>query len=129
MLPYWYMSKQILIVEDEADIREAIADAITDAGYDVHTATNGIEGLEKAKELHPDLLLVDLIMPKMDGNTMLRKLREDKWGKQARVVVLTAMDDVVNVASTHEHDIQDYIIKSHASLDEILNKVRLALHM
>ena len=121
------MSKKVLIVEDEADIRDAIADAITDAGYEAQTAGDGESGLAQAREWRPDLLLVDLVMPHMDGNAMLQKLRQDPWGKDVRVIVLTAMDDVQNVASTHENRIDDYIIKSHASLDEIINKVRLAL--
>ncbi len=122
------MSKKILIIEDEPDIREAIADAVGDAGYEVDTAPNGSEGLAKALDTHPDLILLDLIMPIMDGKETLQKLRQDSWGRDAKVVILTAMDDVANVATTHEYHISDYIIKSHASLDEILNKVRLAIH-
>ncbi len=122
------MQKKILIIEDEPDIREALADAITSAGYEVDTAPNGSEGLDKAIASQPDLILLDLIMPVMGGKEALAKLRQDPWGRKARVVILTAMDDVSNVATTHEYNIVDYIIKSHASLDEILNKVRLALH-
>ncbi len=121
-------TKHVLIIEDEPDIREAIAEAVASAGYQTSTANNGEEGLAMALEQHPDLILLDLVMPVMDGRQALKKLREDPWGKDARVVVLTSMDDVENIASSHEHTIEDYIIKPHASLDEILQKVRLALH-
>lgn len=121
------MEKHVLLVEDEPDIREAIAEAIASAGYKVSVAPNGEVGLAKALETHPDLILLDLIMPVMDGHETLRRLRQDPWGKDAKVIVLTAMDDVKNVASAHEGEITDYIIKAHTSLDEIVRQVRLAL--
>ena len=120
--------KTILIIEDEADIREAIAETVQDGGYTVFTATNGQEGLALATKEKPDLILLDLMMPIMDGKTMLKKLRTDPWGRHAKVMILSTMDDVSNIAMSHEFTIEDYIIKSHASLDEILRKIRLAMH-
>ena len=122
------MQKSILIVEDEPDIREAMADALRNAGYSVYAAENGELGLTLAYANEPDLILLDLMMPVMDGHEVLEKLRQHPWGKTAKVVVLTSMDDVRNVAGAHEGDITDYLIKSNASLSEIVNKVRLALH-
>ena len=122
------MEKSILVVEDEQDIREAMAAAVKKAGYNVYTAENGEIGLKMALANEPDLILMDLVMPIMDGHTALQKLRQDPWGKDARVVILSAMDDVVNVANAHEGGITDYLIKSNASLDELINKIRLALH-
>lgn len=121
------MKKSVLVVEDEADIREAIAEALLDADFSVETAENGEIGVRKALEQKPDLILLDLVMPVLDGHQALKKLRLDPWGKQAKVIVLTAMDDVNNVASVHEGNITDYIIKAHSSLDDIVKKVRLEL--
>jgi len=121
------MQKKVLIVEDEIDIREAMAEAISDAGFLVSTAENGLIGLEKALAEKPDLILLDLIMPIMDGHQALKKIREDIWGRNAKVIVLTAMDDVTNVATAYEDSISDYIIKAHSSLDEIVKKVRMEL--
>lgn len=118
------MKKTILIVEDETDIREAMADALRQEGYTVYTAENGEVGLNLAKANHPDLIMLDLVMPVMDGHTMLTKLREDPWGNKVKVVILSAMDDVKNVASAHEGNIDDYLIKSSSSLKELVNKVR-----
>lgn len=118
----------MLIVEDEPDIREAMAEAVTQAGFAVSVAPDGSVGLESALAEQPDLILLDLIMPVMDGHTMLKKLRQDPWGQHAKVVVLTSMDDVQNVAGAHEGHITDYIIKAHSSLDEIVQKVRMAVH-
>ncbi len=121
------MTKNILIIEDETDIREAMAEAVQDAGFNVTTAANGAIGLSMALEQKPDLILLDIIMPVMDGHEALKKLREDEWGRNAKVIVLTAMDDVINIASAHEGAIADYIIKAHSSLDDIVKKVRLEL--
>jgi DNA-binding response OmpR family regulator len=119
------MGKKILLVEDEKDISDAIAEALTTAGYEVSTAENGQAGLKLALEEHPDLILLDLMMPVMDGHETLNKLREDQWGRKAKVIVLTAMDDMTNIATAHEFPITDYIIKAQASLDEILKKIRI----
>lgn len=127
MLLFLHMQKNILIMEDETDLREAMAEAIRDAGFSVTTAENGEVGLKIALEQKPDLILLDIMMPIMDGHETLRKLRSDPWGKNVKVIILTAMDDVANVAEAHEGDIHDYIIKAHTSLDEILRQVRSAL--
>jgi len=122
------MNKHILLVEDERDIREAMAEALTEAGFSVTTAENGVLGLKLALEKKPDLILLDIVMPEMDGHQMLKKLREDIWGKSAKVIMLTSMDSVENIASAYESSITGYIIKVHNSLDEIVSKVRVAVH-
>lgn len=121
------MEKHILIVEDEQDIREAIAEGITQAGFKVSVAENGISGLEKALTDHPDLILLDIVMPLMGGHQVLDKLRQDEWGRKANVIMLTSMDDVKNIADAHSGSIKDYVIKAHHSLDEIIQKVKLAV--
>ncbi len=118
------MQKSILIIEDEADIREAMADVLKKQNYLVYTADNGETGLNIALANKPDLILLDLVMPVMDGHTTLKKLRADPWGQKAKVVILSAMDDVKNVAAAHEGEITDYLIKSNSSLEELVNKVR-----
>ena len=122
------MDKKVLIIEDEADIRDAVAEAIAEINYEVQTAENGEVGLATALEWKPDLILLDLVMPVMDGHETLRRLRQDSWGKDAQVIVFTAMDGAEDVAGAHEYNIEDYIVKAHATLEEIVNKVRLTIH-
>ena len=122
------MDKRILIIEDEPDIREAMAEAITQAGYEALTAENGQVGLEMALAERPDIILLDIIMPIMDGHQMLAKLRIHPWGKSVKVIMLTSMDDVKNIGMAHEGSITDYIIKAHSSLDEIVRKVKMAIY-
>jgi len=122
------MEKHVLIIEDEPDIREAMAEAVTQEKLKVTTAENGQIGLEKALATRPNLILLDIKMPVMDGHEMLKKLRSDPWGRAAKVIVLTSMDDVKNIGEAHTGNITDYVIKAHSSLDEIMAKVRLAIH-
>lgn len=117
------MQKSVLIIEDEKDIREAITIALRRQGYEVICAENGETGLRLALSDRPSLILLDLIMPVMNGHVMLEKLREDDWGKTAKVIVLTSMDDTADVASTKERGISDYIVKSNTSLLDITKKV------
>ena len=122
------MKKKVLIIEDETDIREAIAEAVEGIDYEVQTAENGQVGLAAAIDWQPDLILLDIVMPIMDGHETLKRLRQDPWGRNVKVIMLTSMDGAEDVANAHEHHLDDYIIKVHNTLDEIVNKVRLAIH-
>ena len=123
------MKKRVLIVDDEADIREAMADYLEQNGYRVSQAADGAVGLELALKEQPDVILLDLMMPVMDGHAMLDKLRQDLWGRNAKVVIMSAMDDVTNIGSAYQTGITEYIIKSNASLEELAKKVREILFM
>jgi len=122
------MSKKILIVEDEQDLREALADVLTQAGFQVLEATNGDEGLSTALTERPDLILLDVIMPIMDGQEMLKKLRQDPWGRSVRVIMLTSTDDVKNVAEAYSGSVTDYLVKAHIDFDEFVKQIRIGLY-
>jgi CheY-like chemotaxis protein len=83
------MSK-LLIVDDEVAILEALTDILAVEGYEVATAGNGAEGLKRASDERPDLILLDLMMPVMDGQEMLRRLKEDPQLREIPVVVMSA---------------------------------------
>lgn len=118
------MQKIVLVVEDEIDMREAIAAALKNAGLHVITASNGQEGVQKAVEFQPDLILMDLLMPIMDGHTALKQIRESEWGKNAKVIILTAMDDIANLGGAYDEGISGYITKSEISLADLVLKVK-----
>lgn len=124
-----YMRKKVLIVEDNPDLREAIVQALTNHNYEVLIADNGQLGLKIALRDKPDLIVLDLMMPKMGGQETLKKLRQDPWGKDVRVLILTSLDDVQNIGHTHEKGIVDYIIKTDASLADIVRKISTAIHV
>lgn len=121
------MSKKILIVDDEADIREAIADVLSQSGFEVLQAENGEVGLSTALALHPDLILLDIVMPVMNGQDMLMKLREDVWGKTVKVAMLTSMDDTKNVAESYSGSVADYLVKSQVDIDDFVTQVKRLL--
>lgn len=116
--------KKILIVDDDENLRTVLSDKFKAQGFEVFGAGDGEEGLKQALELHPDIILLDIMMPKMDGWTALGKLREDNWGKHAKVVVLTVLEDVSDVAKAMEKDSFDYIVKTDRSLDEVAAQVQ-----
>lgn len=118
------MKRSLLIVEDEADIREAMADYFDQLDYRVLEAQDGQEALDKALAEHPDVILLDLRMPVMDGQETLKQLRQDPWGRNAKVVVMSAMDDVKNIGTAYESGITEYVIKGDMSLEEMAAKVR-----
>ena len=117
------MNKKILIVEDENEIREAMNEAVTTAGYETVSATNGKEGLQMAMAEKPDLILLDLRMPVMSGFEMLSDLRRDDWGKGVKVIVMTQAEDMDSIAEARQADLADYMVKAHTSLEELVERV------
>ncbi len=117
-------TKKILIVEDEQSMLRALVDKFTREGLEVIEAKNGEEGLELTLKEHPDLILLDIVMPKMDGMTMLRKLKEKGWNKDAEVVLLTNLSCKKNVADAVECGVYDYLVKSDWKIADVVQKVK-----
>ena len=115
---------KILIVEDEAYLRDALATHLSNEGFTVSQAENGAEGLKVALKEHPDLLLIDIIMPEMDGIAMLKKIREDEWGKHASVILLTNLSSMEKIADAAEYGAKEYLIKADLTLSQITEKVK-----
>lgn len=118
------IKKIILVVEDEEPLRMVLRDVLTVEGYGVFEAKNGIEGLEMALREHPDLILLDILMPKMDGLEMLKKLREDEWGRKAPVIVLTNLSDNEDIAKAVEEDVFEYFVKTDIKINEVIARIR-----
>ncbi|KKU51984.1 MAG: hypothetical protein A3A28_05115 [Candidatus Sungbacteria bacterium RIFCSPLOWO2_01_FULL_47_32] len=119
--------KKILVVEDEPALRDTIKNRFVGEGFTVLAANDGVEGLEMALAEHPDLILLDIIMPKMDGITMLKKLRQDSWGKGASIFMLTNLSDEKKVSDSMEEGVFDYLIKADWMLDELIFLVKKKL--
>jgi DNA-binding response OmpR family regulator len=121
------LNKKILVTEDEAPLRNAVSDILTFEGFTVFQAKNGQEGLDIAVKEHPDLILLDLIMPVMDGLTMLQRLREDEWGKSANVILLTNINDPEKVAAATEAGTFDFLVKSDWNIEDVVAKIKTKL--
>lgn len=118
---------KILIVEDEKAILKVLSKKLTDAGYQIISSSNGKEGLDVALKEHPDLLVLDIILPEMDGMSLLTKLREDTWGSNVPVIILTNLGDGDRIAESKKKGVYDYLIKTDWSLVDIVSKVNEAL--
>lgn len=119
---------KVLIVEDDSIILGMYEKLLTNHGYDVKTATNGELGLKLALEEHPDILLLDIRMPKMDGITMMHTLRKDEWGKQASIIILTNFDaNDERLAAVVNDQPAYYLVKSDNQPQQVLEKIKEVL--
>ena len=118
------MSATILIVEDEYAVARGIQYALQQEGYDVTVARNGEEGLEFATQRAPDLVVLDVRLPGMDGFEILRRLRSS--GSKAPVLMLTARDDEVDKVVGLEMGADDYMTKPYG-LRELMSRIRALL--
>lgn len=116
--------KKILLVEDDEALQIVLNDAFKQEGFEVVSARDGKEGLEKALADHPDLILLDVNMPVMDGITALKKLREDSWGKSVPVIMLTNSSDMGKMAATMESRILQYVVKSDTEIVRLVSQIR-----
>ena len=108
------MSKRVLVVEDEADIRRLVSIKLKGAGYEVSTANDGEEGLAAAVRDKPDLIVSDVMMPKKDGYTMVREVREALGSQAPVVIMLTSRGQDSDVATGLDSGADDYIVKPFA---------------
>lgn len=118
------MKKKILIIEDETDLIKGLKINLTDEGYEVDWAVNGLEGLRKALEDHPDLILLDIMLPEMDGLAVCRKLRQKN--SAIPVIMLTAKGGEIDKVVGLEIGADDYMTKPF-SIRELLARIKARL--
>lgn len=118
--------KKILIIEDEPSLRQALSDALNRKNFSCVSAEDGEVGLKVCLEQKPDLVMLDLLMPKMDGMSMLKELRKDVWGAGARVLILTNLsaDTSDRVRAVVDTAPEYYLVKSDWSIDDIVKKAQ-----
>jgi CheY-like chemotaxis protein len=118
--------KKILIVEDDRSLKMALSEKFKHEGFEVFQESNGKEGLESALENKPDLILLDLLMPIMDGMTMLKKLRKDKWGATVYVIILTNKEPDIRLSDEAERVpyMSSYLMKSDFDISDIVKMTK-----
>lgn len=115
------MSKKILVIDDDPNIVELLKRRLTASQYIVVTASNGEEGLQQVSAEKPDLIIVDVLMPKMDGYTFVRTLRRDDEYRGLPVIVLTAKDKMKDLFELE--GVKDYIVKPYRP-EDLMEKVK-----
>ena len=115
--------KTILVVDDTASVRTLLQDYLTQQGYRVVTATNGQEAIYEARRVNPDAILLDIMMPKMDGFEFLRQYRKEK---QTPVIVITAKEEETDAVLGLELGADDYVIKPFR-MRELISRIRAVL--
>lgn len=118
---------KILVVEDERSLQKALTDALVKEGMEVVNALDGEIGLSLAKKEMPDLILLDLILPKIDGFEVLKQLKADATTVKIPVVVLTNLENSGDVERVLALGATNYLVKSNYELEEIVQKVKNVL--
>jgi len=117
------MTMKVLVVDDEEDYRLIIKDVLDGAGYEVRTAEHGEDGLAVAKEFSPEVILVDWMMPRMDGETFVQTLRRDQSKKNVPIIMLTVKQSADDELEALHFGVDDFIIKPFQP-DDLLARVR-----
>lgn len=119
--------KKILLAEDEKMIADMYSTKFTLEGYEVVTARDGAEALAMAKSEKPDIILLDIIMPKLDGFAALKSIREDAILKSTPVILLTNLGQEDDIKKGKQLGADDYFVKANHSPQEIVEKVKTVL--
>ncbi len=122
------MKHRILIVEDNAPIRENTSELLELADYTVITANDGLEGLDKALQFTPDLILCDIQMPLMNGYHLLQHIRKEPSLGNSRFLFFTASSEPMDITKGLNMGANDYIVKPFKG-EELLDKIRLQLEL
>lgn len=117
--------KRVLVVEDDKNIASQLQERFDVEGFDSLFADNGIKGLELALKEHPDVIILDIMLPGINGMVLLNKLRYDSWGETAPVILYSNKnpdDDMVQ--SVLDNKPSYYLLKSNTSLDDLVSKIK-----
>lgn len=120
-------STKIAIVEDDSAIREMYAIKLKAAKYIVYSAADGLTGFDICKEHKPDLLLLDIRLPRLPGNEVLKRIRNTEWGKDIKVIILTNISKSEAPQDFRFLNISDYIVKAHYTPSQVLEIIKQVL--
>ncbi|MBI5530598.1 MAG: response regulator [Candidatus Doudnabacteria bacterium] len=118
------INKKILIVEDEVSLLNVLRDEFVREGFEVYMAKDGQEGYDTAAAKHPDIILIDILMPKMDGITMFKKLRALPELKNTLGIVLTNLNDTETISKALENGAYDFLVKSDWEPKSLIKHVK-----
>jgi len=115
--------KKILFIEDEPTLQKTLGRALEQEGFEILSALDGEIGITKAKESKPDLILLDLILPKMDGFEVLKRLKENEETKDIPVIILTNLENPEDIEKVLSLGATTYLVKANYDLEEVIDKI------
>ncbi|MFC1663555.1 PleD family two-component system response regulator [Patescibacteria group bacterium] len=118
------MAKKVLIVEDEDLIRDLLEKKLQKEGYLVSVAADGEEGLKKIREVKPDLILLDIVMPKMSGFEVMEEMLKDKKIKDIPVIIISNSGQLLEFNDAQKLGAKDWLIKTEFDPQEVVDKVK-----
>lgn len=119
--------KKILFVEDESALQRAATQVLTEEGYQVFSALDGETALKYAKKEHPDIILLDLVIPKKSGFEVLDELKKDPETKDIPVIILSNLESSEDIGKALERGATTYLVKTNYQLDEVVDKIKSIL--
>ncbi len=120
--------KTILFIEDESALQKTVGEILKQEGYEVIPALDGEVGLKLAQRKTPDLILLDLVLPKIHGFEVLKKLKENSETKNIPVIILTNLEGIEDIDKAIELGAQSYLVKAQYELKELVEKVKKILN-
>lgn len=120
--------KKILLVEDDVFVSDVYQTKLKQEGFDVVSAENGAEAMKKLEAAVPDIILLDIIMPYMDGKEVLARLKKSEKWKNIPVIILTNLSQRDDVEEILQKGADDYLIKSHFTPSEVVEKIKAVLN-
>ena len=116
--------KKILFIEDEAALQEALGSFLRQSGYEVISALDGEIGLRLAESEQPDLILLDIVLPKFGGFEVLERLKKNDKVKEIPVIILTNMENMEDINKAIELGAKTYLVKTQYELKEVIDKIK-----
>ncbi|MBU6414702.1 response regulator [Patescibacteria group bacterium] len=124
LAPSKIMSKKILFVEDEPDLQKTLGSVLENIGFEVVSAFDGEAAVTLAKQHLPDLILLDLILPKKDGFQVLEEIKKEESTKRIPVIILSNLESINEIERAIELGATTYLIKTNYRLDEVIDKIK-----
>ena len=120
--------KTIIFIEDEPTLQKTVGRFLENEGYEIKSAIDGETGLAMVKKIKPDLVLLDLILPKKDGFEVIKEIKEDETTKNIPVIILTNLEKTADVEKTLSLGATTYLVKANYELEEIVKKIKEILN-
>lgn len=118
------MAKKILFIEDEPSLQQTMGEILRQEEFNMIAALDGEEGLKKVKEERPDLILLDLILPKLDGFEVLKQIKANPETAKIPVIVLTNLEGATEIDKALELGATTYLVKANYEIDEVIDKIK-----